>query len=205
MAGMGMFLPWGLSRLADDRVLRYEDPAATCAMQRFCGHCWKREEVSCGLQRVFLALAPALAVTALIPLGATLAPVKLEITYFGTTMVDLISLPLQLVEFRVYPVLACVLLGISTLLLVGGKRTFAWAQPFFFGGVGFMGFSLMRFMLFRAYRERIVWADIWEEATELMAVLFVLFVLFVFRKQLGLFGFLQRKAPVSAAAESRTP
>jgi rhodanese-related sulfurtransferase len=207
MAGMGMLLPWGLSKIADEKVLRYEDPAATCVVQRFCGHCWKREAVSCGLQRLFLFLAPALALTALIPFGAALAPLKVDVPVFQSRMISQVSLPLQLVEFRVYPILACALLFVSFLLLWGGKRTFRLSQPFFFAGVGFETFALMRFFLFQAFSERIIWADAWEEATEFVSIAFVLFLLFVFRDQLGVLQLFSKResAPAQASPPAATP
>ncbi|MBI5544342.1 MAG: hypothetical protein HY901_10660 [Deltaproteobacteria bacterium] len=193
MVGMGMLLPWGLMRLADERVLRYEDPTAACVVQRLCGRCWKRDPVGCGVQRLFLLLAPVVGLTALLPLGATLTPVKVEVPVFGDTFIDQVSLPLQIVEFRLYPILACALLFVSFLLLLGGRRAFAWSQPFFFAGFGLVTFTLMRFFLLTAFRDRIVWADAWEEATEFVAIAFVLWFLWVFRSQLGVLQFLGRQ------------
>jgi rhodanese-related sulfurtransferase len=198
MVGMGMLLPWGLSKLADEHVVRYDDPAATCAVQRFCGHCWKREAVSCGLQRLFLFVAPAMGVTALLPWSASIEPVKLDVPVFDSHMIDAVSWQLQLVEFRVYPLVACALFFVSFVLLLGGRRTFAWSQPFFFGGAGFMTFSLMRFFLFRSFRDRIIWSDGWEEVTEFVAIAFVLFFLWVFRRQLGVMRFLDRQGVATA-------
>lgn len=191
MVGMGMLLPWGLSRLLDDRVLRYEDPAAGCAAQRLCGRCWKRDPVPCGLQRLFLFFTVALGVTSLLPLSGPLLPIAVEIPVFASTVVDQVSAQLQIVEFRIYPALAAGLFAIAFALLLGGRRTFAWSQPFFFAGLGLMSFSLMRFFLLRAFHERILWADAWEEATEFLAIAFVLFLLWVFRSPLDVFGFLR--------------
>lgn len=193
MVGMGMYLPWGLARLLDDRVVRYADPEATCAMQRFCGHCWKREDVSCGLQRLFLFAAPALALTALLPLSAPLHPVRVEIPVLGSSMISAVSGELQFVEFRVYPLLASALLAVAFALVLAGRRGFALSQPFFFAGASFASFALLRFFLLHAFRERLIWADVWEEGTEFAAIAFVLFGLIVFRRQLGVLGFLDRK------------
>lgn len=194
MIGMGMLVPWGLALLVDDRVLRYEDPAAACAVQRFCGRCWKRDPVPCGLQRLFLFLAPMVAGCALLPLGAPILPLKLEFQIFDSVVLNQVSTELQIAEFRVYPLLACTLLVVAFLLLLGGRRTFRWSQPFFFAGVGFASFTLLRFFLFHSFRDRILWADAWEEVTEFMAIALVLWGSWVFRQQLDLFRFL-RPAP----------
>lgn len=202
MLAMGALLPLALFRLADDRVVRYEEPEATCAVQRFCGHCWKREAAPCGLQRLFLFAAPAAAIVSLIPLCAPVVPLRIETTIFGTPMVSQITAELQVVEFRLYPVVACALFLASFALLLAGKRLFTFARGAFFTAAGFMTFSLMRFFLFRAFRDRILWADAWEEATEFMAIAFVLLLLYVFRRQLGVLKFLgpgEPPAPARAA------
>jgi hypothetical protein len=74
MVAMSALVPWGLWRLLDDRVLRYDDPEAGCAVQRLCGRCWKREPVRCGLHDLMYPLVVALAVVALMPLTAPLRP-----------------------------------------------------------------------------------------------------------------------------------
>ncbi|MGC4117225.1 MAG: hypothetical protein QM765_22235 [Myxococcales bacterium] len=198
MLVMGSLLPWGLWQLADDRVLRYEDPDMGCAIQRFCGRCWKREAVSCGLQRLFLFVAPALAIVSLLPLCGPVVPLRIETTIFGTPMVDQVSAQLQLIEFRLYPLIACALFLVCFALLWGGKATFHGAQAALFSGLGFMSFSVMRFCLLNTFRDRILWADAWEEATEFVAIAFVLLFLFVFRRQLDVLKVLSRLTPDAA-------
>lgn len=200
MLGMGILLPWGAAVLLDERVLRYEAADATCAFQRFCGHCWKREPVACGLHRLFQFAAPAMALVSVMPLTAGLAPVRPTVQVFDSQVVYAVTLPVQLMHFRLYPLVAVAAFLLSFLLLFGGRRTFGWAQRAFFVGLGFASFSLFKFFLFRTFRGAPWWADFWEEATELLATLAVLVGLFVFRRQLGVLGFLDRFLPRSSSA-----
>ena len=48
MVAMGALLPWGVFELFDQRVLAFSNPERTCAFQRLCQRCWKREAVRCG-------------------------------------------------------------------------------------------------------------------------------------------------------------
>jgi hypothetical protein len=192
MVGMGVLLPMGIANLLDERVIRYHDPAATCAFQRFCGHCWKREKVSCGLQRLFLFAALVLAGVALMPFASPIAPGRQVVEIFGTRVIYAMSADLQLIEYRVYPAIACLAALVSFALLWGGRATFEWAKRFFFVSVGFLTFALFRWVIFKAYWPTAVWLDFWEEMTELAAIVGVGVGLWVFRRQLGLFGFLDR-------------
>jgi rhodanese-related sulfurtransferase len=188
MLVMGALLPWGLFRLLDERVLRLSDPESRCVVQRFCGHCWKKDPVSCGVQRLFLFLAPALALLALLPLCAPLQRLDVVYQVFGNEVRSFKGLEAQFVEFRIYPLIAALLLLITTGLLARGDRAaLQRAQAPFFAGFGFMSYSLMRFVFFTCFRrDQPTWIDFWEEATEFMTVGVVCLVLWVFRRQLAL-------------------
>lgn len=186
MAVFGTYLAWGLFEWLDQRVLRFSEPSAGCAFQRFCKHCWKREQVSCGLQRLFLLLAPALAMLALMPLTTSLRPQIVILPVFGSD-VGLHKTMLRLVvELRVLPVLSALLYLLATLHLLGGKESLEKAKAPFFWAFGLSTFSLLRYLLFVAYRPMPIWADWWEEVTELLAISFVALLLYVFRAQWGL-------------------
>ncbi len=198
MLVMGALMPWGLFRLLDDRVLHLSDPQARCTVQRLCGRCWKKEQVSCGLQRLFLLVAPALALVALMPLSGRLHRIDLLLPTFGTDVHWFKGVPAQLVEFRLFPLLAVGLFLWTTLsLLLGGKAALERAQLPFFAGFGVLSYSLLRFFLFAAYERMPAWANWWEEVTETIAIVGVGVLLWVFRRQLELVG----AAPAPAAPE----
>lgn len=186
MAGMVALLPWGVFQLVDAKVVRLVDPAAHCSVQKLCGHCWKREPVSCGLHRLFVFLIPALALVALMPLTAPLAPARFSSRVFlgvGESGMPVVN---QLVELRVYPLLGAAFMLVALALSGGGPTKVARAEPPFFVGLGFLGFALFRFVVGHGYRWRLPWVDFWEEATELLAIVGVAVGLWLFRTQLGL-------------------
>ncbi len=188
MVGQNVLLPWGLFVFLDERLLRFTSEDGVCAAQRLCGRCWKRDDVPCGLQRLFLFLVPALGALALLPLTAPLRPLAPTMTIYGGTWAPVISLLDMFVQFRVYPALALLALSVTLVLLFFGRAGVRRAQLPFFLGLGLLVFPLFRFFLYEAYRDMTVWADFWEEATEFIATAGVLVFLVVFRRPFGLFG-----------------
>ena len=93
---------------------------------------------------------------------------------------------LQLADFRVYPMLAAVLFLVALIMLFGGGQSLRRVQLPLLAGLGFMSFSLFRFLLLEAYRTAPVWADFWEETTELLFILGLGLFLFFYRRRLGL-------------------
>jgi rhodanese-related sulfurtransferase len=190
-AGMlvqNVLLPWGVFVFLDRRVLRFTDDDAACAGQRLCGRCWKRDDVSCGLQRVFLIVVVALGALALFPLSAPLRPAKVMMSIYGIEWPYFVSLLEVFVEFRIYAGLALLFLAATLVLLLTGRTGTRRAQLPFFLGFGFLVFPLLRFFLLEAYRDMPVWAEWWEEATEFLAVAGLGFFLWVFRRPFALFG-----------------
>jgi len=170
-------------------------------VQRLCGRCWKKEQVSCGVQRLFLFLAPALALMALMPLCTPLQRLDVVGGVFLSEVRWAKGLEAQLIEFRLYPLVACVLLLWTTIQLARGDRVaLERAQRPFFYGFGFVSYSLMRYLLFFAYLARPTWSNWWEELTELIAVGAVAVLLWVFRRQLQL-----TRAPASSADDAPEP
>jgi hypothetical protein len=186
MVGMNAFLAWGLVVLLDERVIHYSEPNRPCALRRFCSSCWKREEVSCGLHRMALFVAPALAFVSLIPLTMPLRPFGVVMPVLLSEVVWIKGFWTLFAEFRVYPLLAILLFAVASLRLLEGKHGVSRAQAPFFVGLGFASFALFRLALLLTFRENPAWADWWEESTELVITAALMFSLFVFRDQLEL-------------------
>ena len=68
------------------------------------------------------------------------------------------------------------------------------AKPPFFLATGFLAFSLLRFFLVLAFRERPLWSDAFEEITELFTIISLAVLLHLFREPLGL----ARRKPAEA-------
>jgi len=186
MVGLGAFLPWGMVALFDDRVVRVTNQGKQCALQRLCKQCWKQKDVSCGLKRIFLFVASAFAVIALMPLTSPLNPTHIILQVFGSSTHFKFSLLVQIFELRIYPLLASALMLYSLLPLRGGLSGIQRAQLPFFAGLGFMLYSLFRFFLLTGYRGLPQWINFWEELTELITVIGMGVFLILFRRQLNL-------------------
>jgi hypothetical protein len=187
MLGLGTLLPLGLFKMAEDRFLRMTTPEQPCALLRFCGDCWKRNDaVSCRFKLLFIFGSLALAIMATMPFALPLESQGVVLPVFDGHMTCLRDEALQFVEFRVFPALAIILLMGTVALLLTGKHAVRKAQLPFFLGFSFLSLSLMRFFLLQAYRRSPAWTYIWEEITELLTVVFVLGVLYIFRRQLDL-------------------
>jgi hypothetical protein len=197
MAGQNALLPWALFELLDRRVLRFSDPSAGCAAVRFCGRCYKNAAVACGAQRLFLVIVPALMLVSTLPFclpphaGTCLA------TVLGTDVTYGVGLWVELLEFRLFPSVALVLFAVALAQLWRGEQHLRAAALPFFWGLGFAVFALLRFLLTRSFAERLAWADVWEELTELCVTLAVALGLWLFRQQLGL---TRKAAPAVAEA-----
>lgn len=186
MVGMGVFMPWALFRLADDRILRYADPRQPCAIQRFCGACWKRQDATCALHRLFLWSLPALAILCLIPFTLPLRPIHYLSNVFSTPVEYGPPILNELVETRGYALLGALSFMVSFFILRGGPGSTRRAEFPFFLGIGFFGFALFRFFLHSSFSEALNWSDFWEEITELIAIAWIGLLLFLYRSQLGL-------------------
>lgn len=197
MMAFGALLPWALFDLVDRRILRLTDPVVPCVGIRLCGACWKRQDASgrpvgCGLHRLMQWALPALALLALIPFCLALEPGHMVVPVLGTDVVYGSTLFLQVVEFRAFPLLALACFLVAWALLLRGRRGLELSKPFFFLGQGALTFVLLRFFFRFAWRPSPPWADIWEEVTELVAILGVGILLLTFRRQLDVLPFLEK-------------
>lgn len=193
MVAMGAYLPWAAFALLDERVLRLSDIEKRCAFLRFCGRCHKDSAaVGCGVHRLFLLLAPASALLALLPWSAPLHAQDRLVDVFGTPVHYAYSLGLQLLDFRLLPALAAVAFLVAFARLLRGPAAVRRAQAPFFVGLGALGYALLRFFLLEAFRAAPVWADFWEELTELLTIVTVAVALVIFRRPLAILPWWKR-------------
>jgi rhodanese-related sulfurtransferase len=185
MVAMGTCLSWGLAELVDQRVLGLSDANHTCIVGRFCQACWKREPVSCGVQRTMRFLLPAFVLLCLLPLSAEPRPMKINYLVFGTVVVDEVTPLIAIAQMRLYPILGLWFFVVAFVRLRKPSALEKAKAPFFVG-LGFLSFSLLRFFLQHAFGQAVVWANAWEELTELATVLSLIAILWIFRGQLGL-------------------
>ncbi|MBI2570162.1 MAG: hypothetical protein HYV63_24430 [Candidatus Schekmanbacteria bacterium] len=186
MAVMCMLLPMATFELLDSRVVQYTDRSRVCSFQRLCSVCTKRDNVPCGLHKLFLFAAGSLPVLALMPLSVPLVPAHRVVWVFGTAVRFDLSMPVLIAELRAYPLIAVVALLTAAVRAWPGHHAAAAARWPFFLGFGLLSYALFRFVLVAAYRDQPHWANFWEEATELLVILAVAVCLWTFGRQLGL-------------------
>ena len=186
----GMVMCFGLATYAliegfDQRIIKLSDPESRCVALGLCNRCIKYADAPCGLQRVFLFLIPAAAIVSLAPLSADLASVSYNTKIFGRFYNYSHPVLRQVFELRYLPA-AAVILFLVSLIVLRFKRIdgVSWSKVFFAAGIGAIGFSFFRLMLFQVYRDNLVWFGAWEETTELLFVLGVGVILWIFRNSL---------------------
>ena len=188
--GLGMVLGFGFVAYAlfewiDQYALHYSVPGKKCSLSGFCRQCAKYEDVSCGLQSLFVFLGFAGALIALMPLTAQLYTISYNTEIWGTPYNYNHPIIYQLAEVRYYPALASVMFLTAALLSkFKHRKPLHPAKIFFAGALGACGFSLFRFLLFQGYRDNLVWMDFWEETAEFLYIAGVVVILWYFRRAL---------------------
>jgi hypothetical protein len=185
----GMAVAFGLIVLAlvefmDDRLVRFSDPGARCALLAACGKCYKNAAVSCSLRVVFAIAAPCLIALCAMPLLVEPRPAFQNVIILGTPYTYSHFQLYQLFEMRYAPAAAAIFFAAAFLLMLLRKeRSFPAAKLFFSGGAGFLAFSMFRLILLSLYHSNLAWFVIWEELTELIFVGGLGLFLLVFRKK----------------------
>lgn len=161
----------------DARICHYSAPDKRCALLALCGGCYKQGTLPCSLLQLFLCLLPAAIVFAALPWT-----VMLEHRSASGVILDkevLLAHPLshQWLEVRFFPLVAMLLLGLALIVLLRHREA-AWtpAKLYFAAGCGPLVFSLLRLLCYWGFGSQLLWANVWEEVSELLFVGLVLFV-----------------------------
>ena len=179
------FLTYALLDGTDLRLVKYSPVKDRCAALSLCRACIKYADVPCGLRRLFSFLIPALVLISLMLPCAALKPLSIQTTVLGSTQEFLTPRWSQLFEGHY-----CAWSSVALLLASWASLSFKKVEPvrtakiFFAAAMGPLGFGLMRVFLRTAFAENLVWANIWEELTELIFVAGVGMVLWTFRSSL---------------------
>lgn len=183
----GMLVAFGavsyaLVTFADQQLIRYSLRDAPCAFLGLCKACYKHQPVACNLWVLFLFTVPALGLLCLIPLAAPLKNFMSVGDVYGSDVLFTHSVLQQLYEVRVYPLLALFLFAATWALLLWKREAGMEAsKPLFAAGLGALGFSLMRFLIYWSFAENVLWAQSWEEITEFVFAASVVVLLCVKR------------------------
>jgi rhodanese-related sulfurtransferase len=169
----------------DRRVIKYSAGKDRCAALSLCRACLKYAEVPCGLRRVFSLIIPATILVARMPLCVPLQVVSYQANVLGWVTNYSHTISDQMFELWYCSVLPIALLTASWLVLLCRRQDpVTPAKILFAAATGPLGFGLVRLLVFAAYRNELMWANLWEETTELLYVASVAVVLWIFRATL---------------------
>ncbi|MCK5055566.1 MAG: rhodanese-like domain-containing protein [Candidatus Aminicenantes bacterium] len=182
----GMVLAFGFTTYAileamDIHLIHYSEKEKKCAALSLCASCYKNKDVACGIERIFKLLILIFIFLSCLPLLALPYPASYTTRILKTLYQSIHPAMYQVYEIRLAPIIAVILFIIAFIVIQGkGKTHFHLARIFFCSGMGFLGFSLFRLILFSMYRENLVWFAFWEEFTELLYTAGAGFVILVF-------------------------
>lgn len=170
----------------DKRLFQFTASNKKCAASELCGKCIKSQEVPCGARRIILVILPAMLVLSALPLAARLHAAHYQTGILGTAYTYNWPLLYQLFEARYAPVLALLLFTGAWVAMFLDRRLPVpdAARTLASAGFGALSFGTLRFTLKTIYFENLIWADYWEELTELIFVLAVAVILILFLQRL---------------------
>jgi rhodanese-related sulfurtransferase len=190
MHSFGMALAFGFSAYAlflalDHRVVHYGEAKRKCALLEQCGVCIKQADVSCAVRRLYLLATVVFALLSLMPLAADYHGITYNTEILGADYSYTHPAIYQIFEVRYCPVIALIFFaaGLATFYLRKADPL-PFAKTLLASGLGFLGFSMFRLVLFQVYQDNLTWFVFWEEVTELIYVTGVGVTLWIFRGKL---------------------
>jgi len=171
------FVVYALLQALDSRVFNYSAIEKRCVLLPLCNGCYKQGKIPCNLRQLFLYLLPALLVFAALPLTADLKEHPASAMILGSPVLFDHPLSSQLLEARFFPFSAMLLLGLAWLFLLLRKEGgFTPSKLLLAAASGPFVFSLMRLLCYWGFSEQLLWANTWEELSELLFVGGILFI-----------------------------
>ena len=170
----------------DRRLIQFTTRNKKCAAIELCGKCIKAQAVPCGARRIILLILPVMMVISMIPMAARLQSIRYQTDILGTIYTYDWPLLYQLTEARLAPMLALLLFAGAWVAMFLDRRLPVpdSARILASAGFGALSFGTLRFTLKTMFFENLIWADFWEELTELLFVLAVTAVFILFLQSL---------------------
>lgn len=179
------FIVFSIVEFFDKRIIKYSDINAKCVWFSVCKQCIKVKDVSCGLTRIFKWIVPSLILISLMPLNAVTQFVSYDTYILGSLYRYGHSELYQLFEIRYAPLTAIVFFIVSLFMMPRNHKDGVLISKVFFSvATGCIGFSFFRLILLSFYKENMLWFVFWEEATELLLIVFIAVILWIFREEL---------------------
>jgi len=169
----------------DERIFKFSCKDGKCALLNLCRQCHKYSATPCNLRLLFLFTIAGAAIISLMPLTAGFMNVYYKGVVFGETEVFGMPLFQQILALRVFPIIGFIFIFISWVTLLWKKEEGITASKDLFAiGLGPVGYSLLTFMTYWGFQNSLLWAEVWEECSEVLFIMGVAVTLFVFRKTL---------------------
>jgi len=179
------FFVYGLLEVMDRYFFHFANPEKQCSLVYLCKKCTKHQDVSCGLQNLFLFISIACSVIALMPLFAELKMVSYNTVIWDSFYNYSHPVIYQVFENRVCPVAAALFFLLASLMLmIKRENSFYYAKIFFAAAAGPLFFSFFRFILYHGFMGNLAWMEVWEELSEFVFIAGVLSVIWFFRKSI---------------------
>ena len=176
---------YAAAELADVRIIHFSK-AEGCRLGALCGGCMQgRSASNCGVRRMLRLGLPFLILIAAMPLTGSYHPDRYFSEIVGTRYVYMHDWPHQQYEMRFLPIAAMALLALAWLTAGRERHPLPNTRLLVAGGVGAMGFSFFRWMLLSAFAQDQIWFVVWEELTELAAILALLALLHTFKLRIS--------------------
>ena len=186
-----MALSFGFAALAvmhglDDRLLRFSVPDKRCVFLPLCKGCVKYNQISCKMRKLFQLGTGAMVILAFIPILAKPLTTSYATQILGSQYHYCRLLLSQYFESRYLPGVALIFcFGIFLVMQINKDNPAPLlARIFLAGATGALGFSMFRLMLGAIFSNDLIWADFWEEVTELMFVALAAITLLIYREGL---------------------
>ncbi len=181
------FIVFSIMEGFDQRIIKYSDIDARCGWLSVCKRCIKNKDVPCGLTRMFKWLILAAIIISVMPLNSMTRFVSYDTYILGSLYRYGHSELYQIFEIRYAPIVAIVFYMVSFLMMPRNHEDgVLFSKVSFSAGTGFIVFSFFRMFFLTAYTENMLWFVFWEEATELLLIVFIAVFLWIFRE--GLLG-----------------
>ncbi len=178
------FFAFAAVEMVDRRVLKFSAIEPGCALSQNCNPCVKNGGYACKVRQLALILIVAALALAFMPLTAKPMSVSYNTSVFQSPFNFSHPVVYQIFETRYVPVYAAIMLVAAIGVWVAGRGGFGLIKILVAGGIGALGFSFLRLMVFHFYSDNLVWFEFWEEATELMFIGGLAIVLWMFRGRL---------------------
>ena len=175
------FVAYALIQTVDVRVLGYSDPAQRCALSALCAGCRKAAIRPCILRRMVYFFLPILIILAIIPLISGFNFTSYQTQILSWTYIFSRPEVFQIFDFRIVPLYALLFLITAYVVFLRNKDNLAdLFKVFLAAGIGSLGFSYLRLVFFDAYAGNLIWAEFWEELTELIYISALIFLMWLF-------------------------